>query len=123
MQVSHRATSLRLSWVKSSYSGTQANCVEVACVGEAVLVRDSKEPLGGRCASRVRRLVRCAARVCSGRGRSALRRGVAEEPGVGGSVRCGHGRLVAASTVRRRGVGRCGGSISIFATGRRIRVG
>jgi uncharacterized protein DUF397 len=32
-------------WTKSSYCGTNA-CVEVATVGDRVLVRDSKEPDG-----------------------------------------------------------------------------
>lgn len=37
-----------LNWQKSSYSGSQANCVEVArnTVG-AIAVRDSKNPDGG----------------------------------------------------------------------------
>jgi hypothetical protein len=34
-------------WVKSSYSGTQANCVELAVTASSVLVRDSKDPAGG----------------------------------------------------------------------------
>ncbi|MEU2014107.1 DUF397 domain-containing protein [Nocardia sp. NPDC019302] len=34
-------------WFKSSYSGTQADCVEVAfSVGDQVGVRDSKNPSG-----------------------------------------------------------------------------
>ncbi|NKY29041.1 DUF397 domain-containing protein [Nocardia gamkensis] len=34
-------------WFKSSYSGTQADCVEVAfLVGDPVGVRDSKNPSG-----------------------------------------------------------------------------
>lgn len=36
-----------LVWLKSSYSGTQANCVELAVTTSAVLVRDSKDPAGG----------------------------------------------------------------------------
>ncbi|MFE2168044.1 DUF397 domain-containing protein, partial [Streptomyces sp. NPDC059447] len=37
-----------LSWVKSSYSAGSSNeCVEVAVVSEAVLVRDSKDVDGG----------------------------------------------------------------------------
>jgi hypothetical protein len=35
------------SWRKSTAS-TQGNCVEVATVGESVLVRDSKNPLESR---------------------------------------------------------------------------
>jgi uncharacterized protein DUF397 len=35
-------------WRKSSYSGGENNnCVEVAEVGEARLIRDSKDPKGG----------------------------------------------------------------------------
>ncbi|SDQ11591.1 DUF397 domain-containing protein [Actinopolyspora saharensis] len=33
-------------WRKSSYSGGNGNCVEVALGGEGVSVRDSKEPAG-----------------------------------------------------------------------------
>ena len=36
-----------LTWIKSSYSSTDENCVELAVPGEAVLVRDSKDPEGG----------------------------------------------------------------------------
>jgi hypothetical protein len=38
-----------VEWRKSSYSsdGTNGNCVEVAFVGAAVGVRDSKKPAGG----------------------------------------------------------------------------
>jgi len=37
-----------VTWCKSSYSsGEGANCVEVAEVGPAVGVRDSKDPDGG----------------------------------------------------------------------------
>ncbi|CAM04648.1 uncharacterized protein DUF397 [Saccharopolyspora erythraea NRRL 2338] len=35
-----------LTWQKSSYSGSNINCVEVARVPEAVAVRDSKDPDG-----------------------------------------------------------------------------
>jgi Domain of unknown function (DUF397) len=31
-------------WRKSSYSGTETNCVEVAEFGHGVAVRDSKDP-------------------------------------------------------------------------------
>lgn len=34
------------TWHKSSYSGSQENCVEIARLGPAVLVRDSKNPAG-----------------------------------------------------------------------------
>ena len=33
-------------WRKSSYSGNSGNCVEVANLGHAVAVRDSKDPNG-----------------------------------------------------------------------------
>ncbi len=33
------------SWIKSSYSGSQANCVEVA-VPDRVIVRDTKDRTG-----------------------------------------------------------------------------
>ncbi|HEX7659592.1 MAG TPA: DUF397 domain-containing protein [Pseudonocardiaceae bacterium] len=36
----------RLAWRKSSYSGTQADCVEIAFDQQAVAVRDSKNPTG-----------------------------------------------------------------------------
>jgi len=36
----------RAQWKKSSYSGNSGNCVEVADLGQAVAVRDSKEPEG-----------------------------------------------------------------------------
>ena len=36
-----------VTWCKSSYSTDAANCVEVAEVGPAVGVRDSKDPDGG----------------------------------------------------------------------------
>ncbi|MCJ1677639.1 DUF397 domain-containing protein [Streptomyces sp. APSN-46.1] len=40
-----------LDWVKSSYSASSSNdCVEVAVMPEAVLVRDSKLPDGDRLA-------------------------------------------------------------------------
>ncbi|MFC5905637.1 DUF397 domain-containing protein [Streptacidiphilus monticola] len=36
-----------LAWRKSSYSGANGNCVEVAVPGpEAIAVRDSKDPQG-----------------------------------------------------------------------------
>ncbi|WP_026360682.1 DUF397 domain-containing protein [Amycolatopsis nigrescens] len=37
------------TWIKSSYSGgdPEGNCVEVAFSGEAVAVRDSKNPAEG----------------------------------------------------------------------------
>jgi hypothetical protein len=37
-----------LNWHKSSYSGSQANCVEAASIPDAVAVRDSKDPDGPR---------------------------------------------------------------------------
>jgi hypothetical protein len=36
----------RAQWKKSSYSGNSGNCVEVADLGHAVAIRDSKEPEG-----------------------------------------------------------------------------
>ncbi|WP_084628596.1 DUF397 domain-containing protein [Amycolatopsis nigrescens] len=38
------------NWRKSSYSGTQENCVEVAFAGRHVLLRDSKNPAAGHLA-------------------------------------------------------------------------
>ena len=35
------------SWRKSSYSGTQSDCVEVAFGSTQAAVRDSKDPNGG----------------------------------------------------------------------------
>ena len=35
-----------LSWRKSSYSGTDTNCVEIAGLDHMVAVRDSKDPDG-----------------------------------------------------------------------------
>jgi hypothetical protein len=40
------ASTLPVSWRKSSYSGAQSDCVEVGTVGERVAVRDSKNPTG-----------------------------------------------------------------------------
>jgi hypothetical protein len=39
-----------LNWHKSSYSGSQANCVEVASLPHAVALRDSKNPDGPKLA-------------------------------------------------------------------------
>ncbi len=36
----------RAQWRKSSYSGNTGNCVEAANLGDAVAVRDSKDPSG-----------------------------------------------------------------------------
>ncbi len=36
----------RAQWKKSSYSGNSGNCVEVADLGQAVAIRDSKDPEG-----------------------------------------------------------------------------
>jgi hypothetical protein len=35
------------NWRKSSYSGTESQCVEVAFGSERAAVRDSKDPTGG----------------------------------------------------------------------------
>ena len=35
-------------WRRSSYSGTNGECVETAASGRAVMVRDSKDPDGTR---------------------------------------------------------------------------
>jgi Domain of unknown function (DUF397) len=37
---------MKLEWRKSSHSGAQNNCVEVAPVREGTAVRDSKDPDG-----------------------------------------------------------------------------
>jgi hypothetical protein len=36
----------RVEWRKSSYSGSQGNCVEIAALTGAVAMRDSKDPQG-----------------------------------------------------------------------------
>ena len=36
----------RAEWRKSSYSSGNGQCVEIAFVGEAVAMRDSKDPTG-----------------------------------------------------------------------------
>lgn len=36
-----------LTWYKSSYSGSQENCVEIAAEPGAVHIRDSKNPRAG----------------------------------------------------------------------------
>ena len=36
----------RPAWRKSTYSGQNGNCVEVAGLGPAIAVRDSKDPAG-----------------------------------------------------------------------------
>lgn len=37
----------RLTWRKSSYSGANGNCVEIAETGDAILVRNSNRPGDG----------------------------------------------------------------------------
>jgi hypothetical protein len=39
-----------MEWRKSSHSGTNGQCTEVARVDDAVLVRDSKDPNGPKLA-------------------------------------------------------------------------
>ncbi|MFJ2867111.1 DUF397 domain-containing protein [Kitasatospora sp. NPDC087314] len=34
----------QLNWQKSSFSGTNANCVEIASAGELVYIRESDDP-------------------------------------------------------------------------------
>jgi hypothetical protein len=41
-----RASDLNARWFKSSRSGNNGNCVEVAFVGDVVATRDSKNPSG-----------------------------------------------------------------------------
>lgn len=41
-----RASDLNARWFKSSRSGNNGSCVEVAFVGDAVATRDSKDPSG-----------------------------------------------------------------------------
>lgn len=36
------------AWRRSSYSGTNGECVEAATSGHAVIIRDSKDPEGAR---------------------------------------------------------------------------
>ena len=38
---------LAANWRKSSYSGTESDCVEVAFNAEHAAIRDSKDPSGG----------------------------------------------------------------------------
>ncbi|MEU3350353.1 DUF397 domain-containing protein [Streptomyces sp. NPDC037389] len=35
-----------IAWIKSSYSASQSNCVEVGALGGSVAVQDSKAPRG-----------------------------------------------------------------------------
>ena len=35
---------VELAWIKSSFSGNDANCVELAWPGAEVVIRDSKNP-------------------------------------------------------------------------------
>lgn len=44
------ASILPVDWCKSSFSGAETNCVEVAAAADAVIVRDSKRPAGPACA-------------------------------------------------------------------------
>ncbi|WP_037906515.1 DUF397 domain-containing protein [Actinacidiphila yeochonensis] len=42
----NKADLTTVAWRKSSYSGDAGNCVEIAATGEAVAIRDSKDPQG-----------------------------------------------------------------------------
>jgi hypothetical protein len=42
----HELDLSRAQWRKSSYSGGNGQCVEVAHLPEAIAVRDSKDPVG-----------------------------------------------------------------------------
>jgi hypothetical protein len=44
------AAHMSRDWRKSSYSGTNGNCVETATIDSVVAVRDSKNPEGPRLA-------------------------------------------------------------------------
>ncbi len=46
----------RARWRRSSYSGTNGNCIEAAAAPAAVAVRDSKDPDGPRSGLRPRRM-------------------------------------------------------------------
>lgn len=37
----------QLAWRKSSWSGTEGNCVEIALTEETAFIRDSKDRAGG----------------------------------------------------------------------------
>ncbi|WP_216210648.1 DUF397 domain-containing protein [Amycolatopsis aidingensis] len=36
-----------VTWRKSSYSGSESNCVELAVTADRTAIRDSKDPEGG----------------------------------------------------------------------------
>ncbi|GLZ03961.1 hypothetical protein Acsp03_14270 [Actinomadura sp. NBRC 104412] len=55
--------STRARWRKSSRSGQNGNCVEVARVDELVAVRDSKNPDGGRLDVGVQRFAALVVRI------------------------------------------------------------
>jgi len=40
------ASTLPVAWQKSKRSGNANNCVEIASIGDAVFIRDSKNPAG-----------------------------------------------------------------------------
>ena len=44
----HELDLTHAQWQKSSYSGGNGNCVEVADLPEAIAVRDSKDPVGAK---------------------------------------------------------------------------
>lgn len=47
MKPTIQPASARLEWAKSSYSGNNGNCVEVAALpGSGMALRDSKDPSG-----------------------------------------------------------------------------
>ncbi|WP_316521178.1 DUF397 domain-containing protein [Kitasatospora brasiliensis] len=46
MSIVPNSTTLQVAWRKSSYSGGNGDCVEVAAAGSVIYIRDSKDPEG-----------------------------------------------------------------------------